>query len=291
MSEQDKQQAEGLAVTDQGDKISSDKTKTHMMDVGPGVLGVELPCGFIDSEKKLHDTLVVGEMTGWEEDILGGKGPIVPRLNQIITNCARRFGDLVERKDIANAVTNMTAADRMTALIAIRRVSLGDYYDVKIECPKCNDKSRYSLNLADIDIVRMKDQYNRVREDELTSGKRVRWHVMNSSDEEWLSKRTKKKEDVLTLAMLARVEAVDVDIKKDGNVEFFEIKREGKNYKQALEALKSLGIRDRNEIRKLFETYEGSVDTMVEFECPGCQYEWKADLDVGQPGFFFPSDI
>lgn len=275
-----------------GEKIETEFTKGHHMDVGSGILSVELPCGFVDPENVLHDTLTVGEMTGYEEDILAGKGPIVPRLNQIISNCTRRFGDLTEKRDIAGAVTLMTASDRMAALIAIRRVSLGDHYDVRIECPssKCKEQSRFSLNLAEIDIVRMKDQRVRSREDKLTSGKMVKWHIMSAADEEWLTKRTKRKEDVLTLAMLARVDSLDSE-DDSGNLIHVGVQREGKDYKKALKLLKSLSIRERNEIRKLFEEYEGSVDTEVEFECPACQYEWKADMDVGQPGFFFPSDM
>jgi len=293
MSEQIEQAESGkdLAPVEVGEKIETESTKGHHMDEGPGILTVELPCGYIDGDGKLHDTLTVGEMTGYEEDILAGKGPIVPRLNQIVGNCTRRFGDLTDKNEIHHAVTNMMASDRLCALIAIRRVSLGDYYDVKIECPSpdCREHSRFSLNLADIDIIRMKDQTARVREDELSSGKTVSWHIMSAADDEWLSKRTKKKEDVLTLAMMARVDAVDVNV--SGSLTLTKVEREGKKYKEGLALLKSLSIKDRNEIRRLFEIHEGSVDTEVDFQCPACNYEWKADMDVGQAGFFFPSDM
>jgi len=284
---------EGLLPLDGGgEKIESEKTKAHHMDVGPGVLTVELPCGFIDPDEVLHDTLTVGEMTGYEEDILAGRGPIVPRLNQIISNCTKRFGDLTEKRDISGAVSLMTASDRLAALIAIRRVSLGDHYDVKIECPSsgCKEQSRFTLNLAEIDIVRMKEQRIRSREDKLSTSKIVKWHIMSAADEAWLSKRTKRKEDVLTLAMLARVDSVDGE-DDDGNIQHFVVQREGKGFKDGLKRLKSLSIRERNEVRKLFEKHEGSVDTLVEFECPACQHEWKAEMEVGQAGFFFPSDM
>jgi len=289
--EQVKSDDELAPVDEEGAKIETEATKAHHMDVGPGVLAIDLPCGFIDQEGGLHDTLVVGEMTGYEEDILAGKGAIVPRLNQIIANCTKRFGDLTEKRDIANAVTQMTASDRMAALIAIRRTSLGDHYDIKIECPyrDCREQSRFTLNLSTIDIVKMKDQMVRTRQDELESGKTVVWHIMSAADETWLTKRTKRKEDILTLAMLARVDAIDA-VDEDGSIVRQEVVREGKGYRVALNLLKSLSIRERNEIRKLFEEYEGSVDTEVEFECPACQHEWKADMDVGQAGFFFPSD-
>jgi rubrerythrin len=101
---------------------------------------------------------------------------------------------------------------------------------------------------------------------------------MTAKDEEWLTKKQKRKEDMLTLAMMARVDAIDDE----------SLDRE-KKYKKVLAQLKSLTIKERTEIRKLFEDSEGKVDTEVEFECPTCGYEWKADMDVGQASFFFPS--
>jgi len=292
MSEKNEQVEGGdaLAFVAGGEKIESEPTKAHFMDEGPGVLTVDLPCGHIDGEESLHDTMTVGEMTGYEEDILAGKGPIVPRLNQIIANCTKRFGSMTGKREINHAVNQMLAPDRLAALIAIRRVSLGDFYDVKIECPfpGCKEQSRFSLNLADIDIVKMGDQRTRNREDRIGADRLVKWHIMSAADEEWLSKKTKRKEDVLTLAMLARVDAVEVMV--DDVLTLVEVQRDGKGYKRALALLKSLPIRDRNDIRKLFEIHEGSVDTEVEFECPACSHEWKADMDVGQAGFFFPSD-
>jgi len=288
-------QGEGQANMDMvvaGDeKVEAPKTKGNAMDVGPGILSMDLPCGYIDEDGILHDKIVVGEMTGYEEDILAGKGPVVPRLNQIIANCTKRFGDLTDKKDINEAVTNMTSVDRMVALIAIRRVSLGDFYDVKIQCPdrECKAQNRFSLDLSEIDIVRMKDQKARVREDVLDSGRRVKWHVMSAEDESWLSKHGKRKEDMLTLAMLSRIDAVDV-AGEDGVLGLYVIDRSTRDgHRNAIAALKSIGIRDRNFIRRLFEKFEGSVDTEVEFVCPSCGHEWSADLDVGQAGFFFPS--
>lgn len=271
-----------------GDKIETDAIKAHHMDVGAGVLTVELPCGYLDAEQKLHDTITVGEMTGHDEDIIAGKGPVVPRLNQVILNCTKRLGEIDDRREINRGVVELTAADRMAALMAIRRVSLGDFYDVKIECPnkECKRQSRFSLNLADVDIIKMADPMVRSFEDELFSGRIVNWHILSANDEAWLTEKQKKKVDVITIGMLARIDSI-TDM--DGNPMVLE-RVSKKGYRIALNIVKSLGIRERGEIRKLFEKKEGSVDTDVEFTCPECRHEWAADLDMGQLGFFFPSD-
>lgn len=261
-------------------KIETAKGKRHYMDVGPGALAVDLPCGYIDPDGKHHQTLVVTEMTGYEEDILAGKGPIVPRLNHIISNCTKQFGDISKKATIRMAVAELTAIDRMAALITIRRVSLGDAYDVKVTCPSsdCKEISNFSLDLSEVEMIEMPNQLERVTESTLASGKIVKWHIMTAKDEEWLTKKQKRKEDMLTLAMMSRVDAIDD----------YDLGRE-QNYKTVLAKLKSLTMKERTEIRELFEGAEGKVDTDVEFECPVCGYEWKADMDVGQASFFFPS--
>jgi hypothetical protein len=222
-------------------------------------------------------------MTGYEEDLLAGKGPVLPRLNQIILNCTRRVGAMDDRAAISRAVNGMTASDRMVAFLAIRRVSLGDFYDVKVQCPNpdCKEDVRYSLNLADVEIHAMEDPTQRVFEHPLPSGRVVQWHIMSSTDEEWLTSKTKKaKEDVLTLGLLARVDAINGE----------PISRE-KDLRAAMALLKALPTRERNAIRALFEKYEGHVDTNVDFLCPSCQHEWRAELNLGQPSFFFPSAL
>jgi hypothetical protein len=257
------------------------KTKGHLMDVSAGMLAVELPCGYLDSSGIVHRDLVVGEMTGYEEDLLAGKGPILPRLNQIIMNCTRRIGGFEDRSQIGAAVNGLTASDRMVAFLAIRRVSLGDFYDVKVQCPNpdCREDMRYALNLADVEIHAMEDPTQRVFEHTLKSGRVVSWHIMSSTDEEWLTTKTKKsKDDVLTLGIMARVDEINgVPINRE------------KDIVGAMALLKALPTRDRNDIRSLFEKHEGHVDTNVDFSCPSCEHEWKAELNLGQPSFFFPS--
>ncbi len=256
------------------------QTKAHMMDVAATTLGVDLPCGYVDANGLVHRELVVGEMTGYEEDLLAGKGPILQRLNQIILNCTRRLGEIDDRSQLNTAVSQLTASDRMVALLAIRRVSLGDFYEVKVQCPNpdCKEEVRYTLNLSEVEIKPMKDPAIRTFDHELTSGRRVVWHVMTSSDEAWLTLKGKKKEDVLTLALLSRVDSVDGEAIDRVN-----------GPKVAMTKLKSLPTRDRNEIRSLFEQNEGHVDTDVDFSCPSCNHEWKDELSLGHPSFFFPS--
>lgn len=281
MSEQLVQVEQQPLEEKKADGIEMPKTKGHPMDVGPSTLSVEIPCGYIDKDGVVHSEMVFREMKGKEEDILAGKGAALPRMNRILANCLLQFGSL-KKEQFEDAVAELSANDRMVALITLRRISLGDYYDVQLPCPDkdCKATSSFGINLSELEIIPMADRHKRNRSDVLKSGKVIHWHIMSSKDEAWLTKMKKRSEDVLTLAMLARVDAVD-EVKleretKDGLV-------------KAMEILQDLSIRERGEARRLFLDNEGNVDIEVNFTCPSCYFEWKADMPVGQPSFFFPS--
>ena len=259
--------------------VETERTKGHVLDVSSGKLAIELPAGYIQ-DGDVHTTAIVREMSGHEEDLLAGKGSLVVRLNAIIGSCLENLGPYNDKATMMRAANNLTAQDRMAILLAIRRASLGDFYDVKVSCPECKVEQRKQLDLKEIEIIPMPDRMKRERVDELPSGTEVKWHVINSKDEEWLTTQRQKKDDKLTLGLLARVDAVG-DMKLD---------RE-KAYRKAITALKNLSMRDRAALRNMFEREEGSIDTEVEFECDECMHVWQGQLDVGQSTFFFPVQI
>jgi hypothetical protein len=253
-----------------------------ILDARSGTVSGSLPCGVLSKEGELYNTFVVHEMTGMEEDILTGKGAVMPRLNKILTNCTDAVGDLSDKDTVARLVKALTAVDRMVMLIGVRRASLGDKYPLHIQCPDCDEKGKYEIDLAYLEQVPMKEPKVRKREDTIASGKTIHWHIMSGYDEEWLQSQIKrlKNKDMLTLAMLARVDKIDD----------YEVNRVDK-LGEGLTALKKFTLRERNEVRELFKEHEGSIDTEITHECPQCSKEFSADLDVGQPGFFFPAGM
>ena len=151
-----------------------------------GVISGKLTCGWLDERNQLHQDYVVVEMTGAEEDLLTGKGPVLPRLNRVISNCLESLGSITEKHTIARAVDHFTATDRMILLLAIRRASLGDIYNTKVKCPSCGAESNVGLNLATLETRDMADPMKREFESTLSTGRVVRWHIMTGRDEEWL---------------------------------------------------------------------------------------------------------
>lgn len=247
-----------------------------------GIVSGKLTCGWVDERGQLHQTFVVKEMTGVEEDLLAGKGPVLQRLNTVISNCTESIGTIVERPTIARAVDGLTATDRMLLLVSVRRASLGDRYNTKIKCPSCEKESHVSLNLANLEVREMEKPEQRTFESVLDTGLVVKWHIMTGQDEDWLQgqrKRSKTDNDLLTLAMLARVDEVGGQ-KVDRN----------RNIGEAVDQMKRMRSRERNQLRNIFTATEGFIDTNVEYTCPSCSAEFRGDLDVAQTGFFFPQE-
>lgn len=282
MVEQNKNSNEVEELDEQDEPEEKEPLRGHVMDVSASKASGILPCGVFDSDGVLHSKYVIGEMTGEEEDLLAGKGPPMPRLNKVILNCLDQIGTVVEKAKMAVLVESLVALDRMVLLLALRRASLGDFYDVKVKCPNdnCKEEINAAVNLADIAIRGMKDD-PKVRnfEHRLTTGTMISWHVMTAQDEEWMTKLVKKKEDLMTMLMLPRIDEVNGE----------KLMRDVRGIAKSLVILKKLKAKERGEIRKLFNDFEGDLDTKVDFTCPECNHEWRADLQIARPDFFFQS--
>jgi hypothetical protein len=259
--------------------VEQGKAGVNLHDPRAATLGGELPCGHIDAGGQVHFSYLVQEMSGTEEDILAGKGPVIARLNRMIGNCLVQLGSLTGRGALRAVAHTLASMDRSVLLIAVRRASLGDLYDMRVLCPKCSKETPFAVDLSELAITPMPDRSVRVFEEPLPSGRTAVWRVMGVEDEEWAGRRRKGSDDDLaTLSLAARVTHVD------GRP----LDRE-RGWAETLRALKALPLRDRERLRIAFDEREGGIDDKVEFACAACEHEWTASLDVSQPGFFFPS--
>ena len=245
-----------------------------------GIYSAFLLTGHIDEDGVHHSDYTVREMTGDEEDILGGSGSVVGRLNRVIGNCLVSIGTIEDRNELRKIASNMTMVDRLEALIGIRIASLGNVVPYHVTCPQkeCRAEFRRFLDLKTLDRRKMPDPTKRVREDVLKSGKRVKWHVMTGADEEWATEKGKtKKNDKPSLMILARVDEIE------GNP----VNRD--RYADAVRMVKRLPLRDRVNIRKIFEEHEGFIDVTIEMECPDCGARFSSELEFDE-SFFSPSE-
>jgi hypothetical protein len=264
-----------------GEVVEQTKTAMHTLNPRAAVLEGVLPCGYLAPDGSLHTEYVVREMGGKEEDLLAARGPWTGRITQVLLNCTVRIGDIESREALGKTSREMTTTDRMLLVLSLRRISLGDKYDMKIACPnrECRKEKSYTVDLSQLEVRAMPDRHKRQFVDVMPSGRQVSWHVMMMPDEEFTERKRKTSEDMsMTLMIAARIDAIDgvfVD--------------RGKGFDAAMSMVQELSMRDRNHLRALFDEREAYLDDQLEFMCPYCEYVWKSRLDISQMGFFYPS--
>jgi hypothetical protein len=126
------------------------------------------------------------------------------------------------------------------------------------------------VSLADLEIKKMPDPMVRTYPLVLDKTKKnLSMKVLTGHGEEAISKAANVGKDVVSIAMLARIDAID-------------------GLPATLPAVKGLPLADRNQIRNAWQEYEGGVDTEVDIQCNQCDFEYKSDIDLGSQGFFNP---
>lgn len=230
----------------------------------------ELPCGYLDAEGALHTTIEVKEMTGEEEEILAAKNmPVIKKLNRILTNCTLAIGPY-KGHEVERIIPDLMQGDRVFLLFAIRRVSLGDEMPFFVTCPECNNEHHLTIDLSELTIKKMEDPRRRSYEITLPrTGRRVKMRVLTGRGEETISKAANVGKDIISSAILGRVEAVD-------------------DRPATIRDLKQLPLADRNFLRDAWEDYEGGVDTEIQVDCPSCDHHFSSNMSVGDAGFFNP---
>ncbi len=252
--------------------IQSDLLQNQISDAKSGIGIFDLPCGYIDASGVLHKEIVIREMTGEEEDLLSStKTKPNKKMNGLMSACIERIGTITDKGKISYIVPNLLIGDRVFIIFAIRRVSVGDEYNVEETCPSCNKLGFYPVDLSALDIIPMPDPMLRSFTITLASGTTVKFHTPSGLDEQAAS-TVGTDEDQMSRYLIMRLDEIDgkrVDLQK----------------------VKKLKFRDRNEIRAAYTKYcEGGVDTGMDFTCDSCEHVFKKDLNI-DGGFFFPSLI
>lgn len=245
---------------------------SQVEDPKSSVDSYELPCGYLDPEGKLHTDAEVREMTGDEEEILAAKNmPVGKKFNKILARCVTRIGGINNPFEIEKVIPELTQGDRIFLLFCIRRVTLGDDMPFISKCPGCDRESQLTIDLSELEIIKMPDPTSRVYEETLPkSGKKIRMVVLTGRGEDIIGKAASAGKDVISTAILARTESMD-----------------GKPV--TLADLKALPLADRNFLRDVWEDHEGGVETDVDVQCPGCDNEYQTGVELGSQGFFNPS--
>lgn len=230
----------------------------------------DLPGGWITPDGELQKEVKVREMTGYEEDLLANQSiPLDKKMNSIMAACVERIGTETNPAKIASLIMDLSKDDRMFLLMAIRQVTFGDIVPMSYECPECSRVSSYNLPLSQLTVHAPKDPSKKVFELVTPSGKKVIFKTLTGHDEAKLS-NIKEDTDTLSKMMAVRIDTID-----GLPVNFMDLKR--------------LSMKDRIFIRETFKEYDGGIDMEFDLDCPACGHQFKRNMELGQPGFFFPS--
>lgn len=292
---------------------------------------VQLPGG-IRVDGSIAFEVELRELSGVEEDLLvalkrrqqgdkSGKAAITPsvvlqRLSAILARCTVRMGpvsaeenrepETATQKPFFDAWHGALSGDRAVALIALRRLSLGDAYVFTARCPMRDCRTeipRVRADLGALEITRYFDAELRAIEDAhagadpatiatliedrrmallgadthevvLPSGKTVEWRLMGTEAEESAAMLNVNSPEDIASALIklrtVKIDGEDATIKK----------------------LKYLLTKDRNFLKNYFDQWEGGPDTRLEITCPNdsCGHVFMRPLEVGSPSFFFQSE-
>jgi hypothetical protein len=250
---------------------------------GKGIKDFNLPVGYIDPTGKVHRHIILREMLGDEDDMLGNADlPIGERCSGVLAACTEKLGDITDKNIIRKAISDdleaglpLTEQDRIAAMIFLRRASVGDTYKFERDCPRCGKKAEnrvVDLRTLKIDTAPSPEK-RRVKVELPRSGKVAVVKVLTAKGALEVGRLRPDQKDLKSLAIAVRVESLDG-------------KPLGDAY-SALAHIKALPQEDRNLIRKVYNAMETFVETDIDVECrnPMCRYKWQFPLDVGQ-GFF-----
>jgi hypothetical protein len=250
---------------------------------GKGVRDFTLPVGYVDLEGKVHDQIILKEMTGAEDDMMGNEDlPVGDRVSSVLCACTEKLGDIADKPLLKKIIMDdldgglaITEQDRLAAMIFLRRLSIGDILKFERRCPRCGQMAENrKTDLRELKIEKSPHpERRRVKVKLPKSGKECIIKVMTAKSSVAIGRLRPTQKDLKSLALLAHIETLD-----------------GKtldNPKAGLDAVKALPQKDRNFIRQVYNAMEAFVETDIEVDCrnPVCGTTWEFTLDVGQ-GFF-----
>lgn len=259
-------------------------------------LGIQAPDGTWTKEIELE------EMTGVEDDILADtrrvqvttkgkkKGDPIKstskKFTEVLSRCTVRIGNC-SRPDGQTRKSNPAffestwdkafVADRATALIRLRQLSLGDSYKFSVECPHCHTELSRSVDLSELEVKEMPlaalSKNDGVFEKTLRNGRLVSWKILRGLDEPKMAYIVKERgADILTALITLHLVSYCGSEVSD-------------------EIIRDLSSSERRELPAIFDGESGGIDTELEIECSNeeCGGKFSHRITPASPDFFFPS--
>lgn len=238
----------------------------------------ELIQGYKDADGVIHKEFQVREMNGSDEEAISKKeiksnGAKI--LRTLIARCCTRIGtyerdDMKESKWI-DIIQSLSVGDQDYIILKIRELSLGDEIESKYECPdpECKESIHTTVTIDELEIEPFDGMFEIPFE--LPKGyvdkdgkvlKKGKLRHPNGLDREVLDSIARKNVGLANTLMLSRciTELEGIKVYDD--------------------LVRSLSLKDRQYLMKLFEEHKFGVKLEVEIECPTCYHTFKASLNA-----------
>lgn len=225
------------------------------------------------------DTVEIFEMRASEEDILMNrsfvkKGTVV---TELIKACLtdKRINPL-----------DLVSGDRNALMIAARITGYTEFYDCKLQCPRCDKKHKVKVNLTEFPTRDFDgSQVQQVGSNEfrfvLPTGKVVTFKFLTGLDEETILQdmEAKKKkgilqENIVTTRLMRSIVSVEGITSRDTIARFCQ----------------NMSARDSLALRKHIDETEPAIQMSTELTCenPDCEFVGKVNVPLGA-SFFYPN--
>ena len=244
------------------------------------VENVPLPSGGIvyNADSPLYDrqTVEIRAMTAADEDILTSRALV--KKGTVITELIR---SCVINKTVEPE--SMLSGDRNALLVAIRITGYGSEYNVEVECPECDHKSKQNFSLADLKIKQLGIDpvvpgANMFEAMLPVTKKSVKFKFLTGADERnmmVLAERKKKagiNSDTLVTERLKHQIVAIGDISDKNKINMF---------------IQHMPARDSLYLRKHIDNNEPGIDMNTWMECSACGEHSEVRLPMGAT-FFWP---
>ena len=217
-------------------------------------------------------------MTAIDEDILTSRSLLRSgkAIDAVLKNCI--LDARINPEELLSGDKN--------ALITFLRVSgYGPEYKVEIDCPSCEETSKYEFDLSQLemktlDVEPIEQGENRFHI-QLPTGTHIEFKFLNSAEEKEISDaqdRIKRSTNSpVDRNVTTRLKNTIISI--DGNTDPSLINQ----------YVDTLNVRDSRALRKYMEDNTPDIDMNQEFNCPHCGHRGEVDVPISV-GFFWPDE-
>ena len=217
-------------------------------------------------------------MTAIDEDILTSRSLLRSgkAIDAVLKNCI--LDARINPEELLSGDKN--------ALITFLRVSgYGPEYKVEIDCPSCEETSKYEFDLSQLemktlDVEPIEQGENRFHI-QLPTGTHIEFKFLNSAEEKEISAAQDR---------IQRSTNSPVDRNVTTRLKNTIISIDGNNDPSLInQYVDTLNVRDSRALRKYMEDNTPDIDMNQEFNCPHCGHRGEVDVPISV-GFFWPDE-